>query len=269
MMKLEQTGLFLSCLDSLNGDAENSLKYMLNSVETSGDLNVPLGITKEGKVISRDLAKTSNILISGTTGSGKTAFIQSLIGALMLQYSPEKVNFVIFDSKMVDYGMFHYCANLIMPIITDRNKVTGAISWVNSVVNRRIKLKMEGHSLDEESEIFFILDDYFALSNDKSVINDLFDLLRLGRSVKIHCIISTSTPTAKVIPTELKVNIPYRIAFSTASKSDSRVILDVNGAETLSSPGEVLIKWQHELFRCQCLHVSDEDMQIILNHQKS
>lgn len=264
---MEQTEQVLSCIDCLSGDTENSLKSMLNSVETSGDLNVPLGITEDGKVISQDLANIPHILISGTTGSGKTAFIQSLLGALMLQYAPEKVKFLIFDSKMVDYGLFNSSANLLVPVITNQGKVAGALGWLNSEVNRRIKMKQEGSSLNEEPEIFLIIDDYSDLSNNESVINELFNLLKTGRLVKIHCIISTSTPTAKIISTELKANIPCRIAFSTASKADSRIILDINGAETLLAPGGMIFKWQNELVKCQCLYISDDDMQIILNHQ--
>lgn len=265
---MEQTEYAFLSLDSLSGDAENSLKSMLNNIEDKGDLTVPLGITEEGKVISQDLASIPHILISGTTGSGKTAFIQSLLGALMLQYGPEKIKFLIFDSKMVDYGIFNSSANLLGPIISDQGKVTGTLGWLNSQVNRRIKMKQEGSSLNEEPEIFLIIDDYSDLSNNESVINELFKLLKTGRLVKIHCIISTSTPSAKIISTELKANIPCRVAFLTASKSDSRMILDTNGAESLSTPGGMIFKWQNELVKCQCLYVSDDDMQIILNHQK-
>lgn len=264
---MEQIEQVLSCVDSLSGDTENSLKSMLNNIETEGDLTVPIGVTEDGKVISQDLENIPHVLISGTTGSGKTAFIQSLLGALMLQYSPEKVKFLIFDSKMVDYGIFNSSANLLVPVITNQGKVAGALGWLNSEVNRRIKMKQEGRSLNEEPEIFLIIDDYSDLSNNESVINELFNLLKTGRLVKIHCIISTSTPTAKIISTELKANIPCRIAFSTASKADSRMILDINGAETLLAPGGMIFKWQNELVKCQCLYVSDDDMQIILNHQ--
>ena len=262
-----ETEQFLSCVDSLSGDTENSLKSMLNNIEDKGDLIVPLGITEEGKVISQDLASIPHMLISGTTGSGKTAFIQSLLGALMLQYGPEKVKFLIFDSKMVDYGIFNSSANLLVPVITNQGKVAGAVEWLNNEVNRRLRLKQEGSSLNDVPEIFLIIDDYSDLSNNESVINELFNLLKTGRLVKIHCIISTSTPTAKIISTELKANIPCRIAFSTASKADSRMILDINGAETLLTPGGMIFKWQNELVKCQCLYVSDDDMQIILNHQ--
>lgn len=264
---MEQTEYAFLSLDSLSGDAENSLKSMLNNIEDKGDLIVPLGITEEGKVISQDLASIPHMLISGTTGSGKTAFIQSLLGALMLQYNPDKIKFLIFDSKMVDYGIFNTSPYLLVPVISNRDKVAGAVGWLNNEVNRRLRLKQEGGSLNDVPEIFLIIDDYSDLSNNESVINELFNLLKTGRLVKIHCIISTSTPTAKIISTELKANIPCRIAFSTASKADSRMILDINGAETLLTPGGMIFKWQNELVKCQCLYVSDDDMQIILNYQ--
>lgn len=263
-----ETEQVLSCLDSLSDDTKNSLKSMLNNFDDKG-VNVPLGITEEGKVISQDLASIPHMLISGTTGSGKTAFIQSLLGTLMLQYGPEKVKFLIFDSKMVDYGIFNSSASLLVPVISNPSKAAGALGWLYSQVERRIKMKQEGSSLNEEPEIFLIIDDFSDLSNNESVINELFNILKAGRLVKIHCIISTSTPTAKIISTELKANIPCRIAFSTASKADSRMILDINGAETLLAPGEMIFKWQNMLVKCQSLYVSDDDMQIILNHQNT
>ena len=148
---------FLS-LDSLSDEAENSLKSMLNNIEDKGDLTVPLGITEEGKVISQDLASIPHMLISGTTGSGKTAFIQSLLGALMLQYGPEKVKFLIFDSKMVDYGIFNSSASLLVPVISNPSKAAGALGWLNNEVNRRLRLKQEGGSLNDVPEIFLIID---------------------------------------------------------------------------------------------------------------
>ncbi len=241
---------------------------MLNGVETNGNLNIQLGITEDGTAVYKDLANIPHMLIAGTTGSGKTAFIQSLLVTLMLQYDHEKVRLAIFDSKKVNYGIFNGSANLLAPVSTDCTKAGGLISFLNRKANRRIEMKQEGSLLNEEPEIFLIIDDYSALSNNKTVSNELSDLLKIGRSVKIHCIISTSTPTAKIIPTELKANIPCRIAFSTASKADSRIILDTNGAETLSAPGEMIFKWQNELLKCRCLYFSDDDMQVILNYRK-
>ena len=178
-----ETEQVLSCVDSLSGDTENSLKSMLNNIEDKGDLIVPLGITEEGKVISQDLASIPHMLISGTTGSGKTAFIQSLLGALMLQYGPEKVKFLIFDSKMVDYGIFNSSANLLVPVITNQGKVAGAVEWLNNEVNRRLRLKQEGSSLNDVPEIFLIIDDYSDLSNNESVINELFNLLKTTETI--------------------------------------------------------------------------------------
>lgn len=264
---MKQIDRIASCLEEFENNSHTSLKSLMTNMkcsETTGDLIVPLGVTENEEIVFKDFSKIPHILISGTTGSGKTTFIQSLISAITLQYSHEKVKFLIFDSKMVDYGIFNSSANLLVPVIINQGKVAGALGWLNSEVNHRIKMKQEGCSLNEEPEIFLIIDDYSDLSNNESVINELFNLLKTGRLVKIHCIISTSTPTAKIISTELKENIPCRIAFKTVSKTASRMILDENGAETLKIPGEIIFKGQNQNIKCQCLYVKENEISAIL-----
>lgn len=256
---------------NLSDTSKTSIQSFINNEEyasADGKLLVPIGITEEQKFFYQDISRIPHILIAGTTGSGKTAFIQSILATLALQYDKDDFNCIIFDSKRIDYLEFKNMKNLLVPVLTDTKKVAGLVSWANAEATRRIKILEDGISADTFSDMFIIIDDYYELSLNKEFSDELLKLLKVGRIAKIHCIISTSTPTAKVISTELKANIPCRITFLTASKMDSRIIIDENGAECLNIPGEMIFKGQNQFVKCQSLYIPDEDIKTILNMSK-
>ena len=245
-----------------------SLKSLLKQADYSapdGKFIVPFGLTEENKILAKDMAEIPHILIGGTTGCGKTTFIQTLLCALISQYGPTKFKLMIYDSKTIDYISFNGLPHLLIPIVTDYRKAAGALNWACAEAMRRLQAIKDGESLENIPHIFFVMDDFSDLSKDEYAIEALYHLLKIGRATKIHCIISTGLPLAKIIPTELKILIPCRIAFSTVTKQASRVILDVNGAESLNSPGEMILKLHSELIKCKCAYASEDEIETFVD----
>lgn len=232
------------------------------------ELIVPLGITDDNRLLSLDIGSIPHILIGGTTGSGKTAFIQSVIASLVSQYGSDKYKLIIYDSKKVDYLPFNGCASMIIPLISDANKVAGALNWLKQETKNRIELLTDGNSLDEHPHLFCVIDDLADISLDEDAMEYLYEILRMGRTVKVHCIISTGLPLAKIIPSELKICVPCRIAFSTVSKMASRIIIDENGAELLETPGEMIFKVHNKKIKCRGVHISENEMQSIMKQMR-
>lgn len=165
----------------------------------------------------------------------------------------------------MDYSLFNGLPNILFPIINDSSKANAFLHWLKLEAETRINsMKMED-SLDKIPHIFCVIDDFSDISKYEDAKETIYTILRLGRIVKIHFIISTGLPIVQVIPSELKILIPCRIAFSTVSKNASRIIIDENGAELLSSPGEMIFKYANNMLTCQCVHLSEPDMQNIIN----
>ena len=249
--EFEQTGTLYELLNSDKGK-ENCQNFV-----------VPIG-EENSKAVYQDLSKTSHMLISGTTGSGKTTFIQSVLSSLMLTVPVDMAKFIIYDSKHIDYMFFKDAPQLLLPIINDSQKAEGAISWLGCEANNRLSLRTE--SIDKFNalpHIFMILDDYSEVAAYDENYECLVSLLKIGRSVNIHCILSTSTPTSKVVSTEIKANVPCRIAFHTTQKSVSRMILDENGAEMLQIPGEMIFKGLNQNVQCTGYFVTDDEVKTI------
>lgn len=247
--------------ENLNEETKSYLNSILDFndyVISDGNLYVPFGVTEEGKTLLQDVSEIPHILVSGTTGSGKTAFIRSLMCMLMFQYLPEKIRFMMFDSNAVDYTAFNSSPYMLVPVTSNPQRVSGMISWLHTETLERIRKVQLGFSLEEKPEIFFILDDYAHCLSDEDMTKKLFKVLSVGRIAKVHCIISTSASSAKIVPTELKANIPCRISFHTATKMDSRIILDMHGAEGLTFPGEMICKTYGNVVKCKAIHIIDE-----------
>lgn len=249
--EFEQTGTLYELLNSDEGK-ENCQNFV-----------IPIG-EENSKAVYQDLSKTSHMLISGTTGSGKTTFIQSVLSSIMLTVPVDMAKFIIYDSKHIDYMFFKDAPQLLLPIINDSQKAVGAISWLVSEANKRLTLRTE--SIDKFNalpHIFLILDDYSEVAVYDADYECLVSLLKIGRAVNVHCILSTSTPTSKVVSTEIKANVPCRIAFHTTQKSVSRMILDENGAEMLQIPGEMIFKGQNQNVQCTSYFVTDDEVKTI------
>lgn len=227
------------------------------------DFIVPFGKEENGDIVYQDLSQISHMLISGTTGSGKTTFIQSIMTSLMLSTPEDKIKFIIFDSKQIDYMFFQGIPQLLIPILTDFQKIAGVLTWaISEARNRLHQIAEQSAKTNELPHLFIILDDYSAIMSDECK-NHLVELLKIGRQTNIHCILSTSTPTSNNVSTEIKMNIPCRIAFHTTQKSVSRMIIDENGAELLQIPGEMIFKGQNQKMKCTGFYVTDEEIKKI------
>lgn len=233
-----------------------------NSIhQDSGQISVMIG-EKDNVSVFEDFASIPNMLISGTTGSGKTSFIQTLMIEMMEKYKSEQLKFIVYDSKTIDYKMFDTFPHMLFPIITDSSKVESVVRWTVSEAKSRLE---HFDDINKMAHIFLILDDFSELAlKNYGVIDSLFQLFQILRRVRIHCWMITSTPTATVVSTELKANIPYRVSFYVTSKSISRCVLDDIGAEELRFPGEMLIRHNADMIKMNSAHFTDNEMAALL-----
>lgn len=230
-------------------------------------LIAPLGIKENGEIEYVDYSKINHLIVCGTSGSGKTTFVRTLLTSLMLVSSPDRVKFCIFDSKHIDYTDFNGMPSLLIPVATDSRKCSGMIGWVSMEAEKRQKLLADDPSnINTLPEIFIVLDDYAEIVKDLYTKENLYKLLQIAHRVKIHIIIVTSIALAKVISTELKVNIPHRISFFLPERRNSQVVIDQDGAEALDFPGEFIAKFYSKTKTLYSIELSDLEGII---HEKS
>lgn len=240
----------------------------------SGEVVVPIGTTEDGNTFVQDLGQIPHILVCGFTGSGKTSFVQAVTTNIATKYAPEKVKFIIFDTKRVDYTAFKEMPHLLLPVESDSNRATGIISWLSAEGKNRFKMFADTATKDivsynkqcEENGnetlpyIFAILDDFSSLQLSNDITSPLIDVLKNGRVVGIHLIIVTSLTSSKILQKDILSNVPCRIAFCVSTRADSRVAIEQNGAETLSVPGELIFRYQNQLVKCQGVYIPDEEV---------
>lgn len=235
------------------------------AISNGEGLIAPLGIKENGEIEYVDYSKINHLIICGSSGSGKTTFVRTFLASLMATNSPDNIRFAIFDSKSIDYIDFNKMPSLLMPIIHESRKCSGAISWVLDEAKKRKNLLVNGFDkISDLPEMFIILDDYAEIAQDIYSQENLYKLLQIAHKVKIHIIIVTSIALAKVISTELKVNIPHRISFFLPEKRNSQVVIDQNGAEALECPGEFIAKFYSKAERFHAIELSDLEIQKIL-----
>ena len=217
-------------------------------------LAVALGKGSAGQMLMGDLAAMPHLLIAGSTGSGKSVCITSLISSLLMNNTPRDVQFVMVDPKRVELVPFSTVPHLATPVIMDMDKVVGALKWVTEEMDRRYKV-MAGAGARNISGYNAKVDEEDHLSYLVVVIDELADLMvmapfdveqsltrlaQMGRATGIHLIVATQRPSVDVITGLIKANFPTRISFAVTSMTDSRVILDAPGAEKLLGRGDML-----------------------------
>jgi S-DNA-T family DNA segregation ATPase FtsK/SpoIIIE len=227
----------------------------------SGGIVAPIGINKNNQIQYADYSKITNLLICGTTGSGKTTFVRTLIASLTAVSNPNTVKFCIFDSRGNDYIEFLRIPNLLIPIIHDAKKCVGMLSWALYEAKKR----MTDAQNDTYPDIFIVLDDYVEIAKELETQETLYELLHIAHRVKIHVVIVTSLALAKIVSTELKVHIPHRIAFFLPEKINSRVAIDENGAESLEMPGEFIAKFYSKSDTYRAVQLSDAEIKNVCN----
>ena len=243
-----------------------------------------------GNRIICDINKLPHLLIAGTTGSGKSVCMNSLIISLLYRSTPEEVSSIMIDPKMVELGIYNGIPHLLIPVVTDPKKAAGSLQWAVTEMMRRYRMmadagvrdlesynKQARASADDELEpmpqIVVVIDKLadLMLVASKEVEESICRIAQMGRASGIHLVIATQRPSVKVITGLMKANIPSRIAFAVASAMDSRIILDTMGAEKLVGKGDMLYAplGQGKPKRVQGCFITDGEVQDIVTFIKS
>ncbi len=239
-----------------------------------------------GSCIVGNIAKLPHMLIAGTTGSGKSVCMNSIIISLLYKASPDDVKLIMVDPKMVELGIYNGIPHLLIPVVTDPKKAAGSLQWAVTEMMRRYKAMSDAGVRDLESynsiieseegnklpQIVVIIDELadLMLVAAKEVEESICRIAQMGRAAGIHLIIATQRPSADVITGLMKANIPSRIAFSVASAMESRIILDTQGAEKLVGRGDMLFApiGSGKPLRVQGCFVSDPEVEAVANYVK-
>ena len=241
-----------------------------------------------GNCIVGNIARLPHMLIAGTTGSGKSVCMNSIIISLLYKASPDDVKLIMVDPKMVELGIYNGIPHLLIPVVTDPKKAAGSLQWAVSEMMRRYKAMSDAGVRDLESynsivesqetdarklpQVVVIIDELadLMLVAAKEVEESICRIAQMGRAAGIHLIIATQRPSADVITGLMKANIPSRIAFSVASAMESRIILDTQGAEKLVGKGDMLYApiGNGKPKRVQGCFVSDPEVEAVATYVK-
>lgn len=246
-------------------------------------LTVPVGVTPDGKIHAVDLTKLPHMLVGGTTGSGKTMFLYSIIVSLAYRYGPQQVRMVLVDPKQTDFVFFddlphldgggvltepEEAINVLMDLI--KNELSSRTQRLKETRARSLETYNARFPTNPLPPIVVIIDEFADLIDvmDKRERSEFeYSIKRLAqraRNVGIHLILATQRPTTEVVTGNLKTNLPCRVSFRLASYVDSRTILDRGGAEHLLGLGDMLLSWNGEIHRLQGLFIPDDDMEALL-----
>lgn len=250
-------------------------------------LTVALGRDIPGRPIYCDLAKMPHLMIAGSTGSGKSVCINSILTSILVHSSPEEVRMILVDPKVVELSIYNGVPHLIMPVITDPKKAAGALNWAVTEMQRRYKLFEDGQVRDikgfnekyknvpevEHLPLILIVIDELAelmMVAAKEVETYISRLAALARAAGIHLLIATQRPSVDVITGVIKANIGSRIAFAVTSGVDSRTILDSYGAEKLLGKGDMLYAPMSapQPVRGQGAFLSDNEVESVVKYLK-
>ena len=207
---------------------------------------IPIG-TRSDSLVVEDYSAIPCSLIVGTTGSGKSAFVRTLIVETMQKFTPDQMRVFVYDSRRVDYVILDSSPFLLSPVCFEPYKATAMIQW--SLMEARKRL-VNLDRIEEYPHLIIVFDDFAEMSPSADAISDLIAALQIARRTRIHYWLITSTPSSNTLPMDLKANINHRIAFRVTSKAISRAVLDDIGAETLSIPGEFIVKLNNSKLRC-------------------
>ena len=254
--------------------------------KSKSKISFAVGKDISGKCIIGDIAKLPHMLIAGTTGSGKSVCMNSLIISLLYKSKPEEVRMIMVDPKMVELGIYNGIPHLLIPVVTDPKKAAGALQWAVTEMMKRYRLMADANVRDLESynkvcgqdnmdplpQIVVVIDELadLMLVAAKEVEEAICRVAQMGRASGIHLVIATQRPSADVITGLMKANIPSRIAFAVASAMESRIILDTAGAEKLVGKGDMLYAplGQGKPQRVQGCFITDDEVQSVVDYIK-
>ena len=266
-----------------------SIREVIDSDEfrnAKSKLSVALGRDIAGNITVADLAKMPHTLIAGSTGSGKSVCINSLIVSILYKATPDEVKLLMVDPKMVELGIYNGIPHLLVPVVTDPKKAAGALAWaVNEMLNRYQMFKDYGvrdlagfnrmapeQGLKTMPQIVIIIDELadLMMAAPGEVEDSIFRLAQMARAAGMYLVIATQRPSVDVITGVIKANIPSRIAFAVSSQIDSRTILDTAGAEKLLGRGDMLFSpvGATKPLRVQGCFVTDGEVERIITFLK-
>jgi S-DNA-T family DNA segregation ATPase FtsK/SpoIIIE len=265
-----------------------SKSYYEQLQKKKSPLFIPLGRDVGGEPVGIDLAGMPHLLIAGTTGSGKSVCMAAIVSALVLDNHPNVVKLVLLDPKMVELSRFNGLPHLLGPVETDVERIIGVMRWCTREMDRRYKLLEENaaRNIDTYNSrlgrrrrdeflpyIVIMVDEVgdLMMNHPEETEKTLTRLAQMARAVGMHLVVATQRPSVDVITGLIKANFPSRIAFSVASGTDSRVILDSVGAESLLGRGDMLYQAADMLQprRVQGCFVSDDEVRDLVAHWKN
>lgn len=264
------------------------IKELLQTKEFSSSqspLTVALGKDTEGEAFFADISKMPHLLVAGTTGSGKSVGINTMICSILYKSSPDKVKFIMIDPKMVELSIYQGIPHLLAPVVTDSRLASSVLKNVVAEMTRRYGMlaeskvrNIEGYNdfikkqegVEPMCYLVVVVDEFADLMmvSGKDVETSIARIAQMARAVGIHLIIATQRPTANVITGLIKSNMPARLAFKVSQKNDSRVILDQNGADALLGQGDSLFirPGTSEPIRIHGAFVSDSEVRDIVEY---
>jgi len=269
-----------------NSKRENVFLSEIISDEKFGkrDLKLPIALGKSisGNPIVHDLSVMPHLLIAGTTGSGKSVCINTIILSLLYKYTPEKLNLILIDPKMLELSAYEGIPHLLCPVITEAKKATAALGWAVKEMESRYKLmtsvgvkNIDGYNAKHKKHmpyIVVIVDEMsdLMLVAGKEIENYIQRLSQMARAAGIHIIMATQRPSVDVITGTIKANFPTRISFQVSSKIDSRTILGEQGAEQLLGKGDMLfMSSANRIVRIHAPYVSEPEIEKVNSFLRS
>ncbi len=275
---------------------ENNMVYLRDILEADGfqkhSSNIAFAVGKDigGQVVVTDIAKMPHLLIAGATGSGKSVCINTLIMSIIFKADPDDVKLIMVDPKVVELSVYNGIPHLLLPVVTDPKKASGALNWaVAEMTDRYNKFaqynvrEIKGYNAKVESlkdiedenkpqkmpQIVIIIDELADLMMvaPGEVEDSICRLAQLARAAGIHLVIATQRPSVNVITGLIKANVPSRVAFAVSSGVDSRTIIDMNGAEKLLGKGDMLFypAGYPKPMRVQGAFVSDSEVSKVVD----
>ncbi len=262
---------------------------------TGGPLDFAVGLDANGKPVHSDLAKLPHLLIAGTTGSGKSVTVNSIVLSFLMRDTPDDLRLIIVDPKQVEFSEYNGIPHLVMPVVTDPRQAAAALQWGVTEMDRRYRIfsnlgvrdlkaynNLVANANFDESQttlthlpcIVVVIDELADLMMvaKKDVEASIVRIAQLGRAAGIHLIIATQTPRAEIVTGLIRANVANRIALRVSKGTDSRIIIDQGGAEKLLPHGDMLFleaAYGDRPRRIQGCNVTDEEKSRILTHLKS
>ena len=247
---------------------------------------IPVGLGKDiaGKPVITDLAKMPHLLVAGTTGSGKSVCVNTLISSILFSRKPEEVKLLLIDPKMVELSIYNGIPHLMAPVVTDMKKAAAVLRWAVREMEARYKAFAASGKRDIKSYnearpkaamplIVLIIDELadLMMTAPDDIEESISRLAQMARAAGIHMVLATQRPSVNVITGSIKANVPSRISFAVGSQIDSRTILDMAGAEKLLGKGDMLFApiGANKPIRVQGAFISDDEVEHLVEFVKA